>query len=158
MWIRQKNWKHRISIGMLPFVQMQMWSTTMTKWITTCSDQSECECFVGLEIPSYTGPPQSCTCLTQGQTTLVSYYHSSFAFIVIFTLRTNGILALVTLSWDWANQSSSYNNNAHRITRTRWGGQMSYSTRLQTCVFESHNLPKWEPDAQLIWPPHLVRR
>ena len=36
--------KHGISIEALPFVQMQMWSTTMTKWILSGSDQFECEC------------------------------------------------------------------------------------------------------------------
>ena len=34
------------------------------------SDWSECKWFVRPEIPSYTGPPQSGTCLTQGETTL----------------------------------------------------------------------------------------
>ena len=80
--------KHRISIGVLPFVWMQ--GTTTTKWIPSCSDWSECEWFVRREIPSYTGLPR----LTQGETTLVPYYHWSFAFVIIFTSRINGIVAL----------------------------------------------------------------
>ena len=34
-------------------------------------------------------------------------------------------------------------------------GHWSGSTRVRTCGFESHHLPKW--DAQLIWPCHVVR-
>ena len=38
---------------------MRMWSMTMTKWIAVCSNQSECECFIGWEINSHTEIPQS---------------------------------------------------------------------------------------------------
>ena len=49
-----KNQKHSISIEVFPFVRMQirMRMRSVTKWTTTCSNWSKCECFVVLEIPS----------------------------------------------------------------------------------------------------------
>ena len=63
----KKNQAHRISTGVISFVRMWMRTANVSKWIAACSNQSECECFVGREIPSYTGPPQSSTCLAQGK-------------------------------------------------------------------------------------------
>ena len=57
--MRKKYRKHRISIGVLPFMWMWMRTVTMTKWIAACNDWSKCECFIRREINSHTEPPQS---------------------------------------------------------------------------------------------------
>ena len=86
-----KNRLHRISIGVLPFVRMQ--TVTMTKWITACSDWSECECFIGRENNSHTEPPESsayCAEVKLHWSLLICI--CSFTFT--FALCTSGILPL----------------------------------------------------------------
>ena len=63
MWTTNaKNQSHRISIGVLPFVQMQTRTVMLTKWIAAYRDRSECEWFTGQENNSHTEPPKSCVC------------------------------------------------------------------------------------------------
>ena len=50
------------------------------------SDQTECEWFVGPEISSYTGPPQSSTCLTQGGK---NYTGPLISFVICITYKWN---------------------------------------------------------------------
>ena len=74
-----QNGTHRISTGVIPFIRMWKRTANATKWIAACGDQSECECFIGRKIRSYTGLPQSSTCLTQENYTVTG---SLIAFII----------------------------------------------------------------------------
>ena len=85
-----KNRNHRISIGVLPF--MQMW-TAMAKWIAACSDWSECECFIRWEINSHTEPPQNSIHYAEVKLHWsILICHLPFAFT--FGLHPNGIAVL----------------------------------------------------------------
>ena len=65
------------------------------------------------------------------------------------------------LSWNWANQSLPYPNNAECLARKRYSinfwviGLLTWP-EFSTHWFDSHNLPNRETDAQLIWPSHLA--
>ena len=88
---------------MLPFERMQMWSTTMTKWIATCSDRYEFKCFGRPEIPSYTGPPQNSTCLAQETNytgPLISFV-IRFHFHICITHKLSLTLTLIENDWLW---------------------------------------------------------
>ena len=80
-------WKHRISLAVLPFVWMQMRSMMTTKWISSWAIGAN------VNVLSDWKSLYMHDCLKQGKTTLVPWYHSSFAIVVIFALQTSGILA-----------------------------------------------------------------